>query len=85
MMRSRSWVQLTRTYGYDRKGAARARDRRVAQREIDSCWDEIEDDRRIRECWNFHYSLYWDRPDIADRVLDLYGIPRPPSRARHTS
>lgn len=57
---------------------ARAPQKRASLAEIDDAWDEIEEDRRLRECWNFHYSLY--PADMADRVLDLYEIPRPPSR-----
>jgi hypothetical protein len=57
-----------------------ARDKRSARREIDSYWEDVEEDRRLRECWNFHYSLYPAR--FADHILDMYEIPKPPSRAR---
>lgn len=53
---------------------------KATRAEIDSYWEDIEDGRRLRECWNFQYSLHpaW----FADRILDRYGIPKPPSRDR---
>lgn len=80
MMRANPWRIVTRTYGYDVKGSFRAADKRASRTEIDSYYDEIEDGRRLRECWNFHYSLY--PAEFADSVLDLYGISKPPSRSR---
>jgi hypothetical protein len=80
MMRAIRWQNETRTYAYDVKGSYRAQEKRVTQIEIDSFFDDIEDDRRVRECWNFMYSLHpaW----FADKVLDMYELPKPPSRAR---
>lgn len=82
MMRAMRWRRVTPTFGYDLKGSYRAQERRAAQAEIDASQEEIEEDERLRECWCFHYSLY--PAEFADHVLDLYGIPRPPSRARRT-
>lgn len=82
MMRSRSWIQLSSTYGFDRKGSARARDKRMARREIDSSWDEIQEEQHVRETWTLFYNLY--PAEYADQILDRYGIPRPPSRERRT-
>lgn len=80
MMRSRSWVVVSRTYGTDYSGDFRARSKREAQALVDEAREEIEEGERLRQCWNFHYSLY--PAEFADHVLDMYGIPRPPSRAR---
>lgn len=80
MMRAVRWQRATPTYAYDLKGSDRAAENRALRNEIDSCTEDVEEDRRIRECWNFHYSLYpaW----YADKILDRYGIPKPPSRSR---
>ena len=42
--------------------------------------EEIDENEELRHCWNFFYSLH--SPEFADRILDMYGIPKPPSRAR---
>jgi hypothetical protein len=80
MMRSRSWVIVSRTYGTGYSGDFRARSKREARALIEEAQEEIEELRELRQCWNFHYSLSpaW----FADRILDRYGIPKPPSRAR---
>lgn len=80
MMRAIRWQTVSSTFGYDLKGSDRAAERRALRTEIDSCTEDIEEDRRIRECWNFHYSLY--PASFADEILDRYGIPKPPSRSR---
>jgi hypothetical protein len=82
MLRSRSWVKVTNTYGIDYSGSFRGRDRREAQ-ELAAEWsDEIDEGRKIRELWQYLYSLY--APERADKILDDYELPRPPSRSRRT-
>lgn len=80
MMRSRSWVKVTNTYGADYSGSFRGRDRREAQELVAEWSDEIDEDRKIRELWNLLYSLY--PAEYADRRLEMYDLPKPPSRAR---
>lgn len=80
MMRAIRWQRETPSFSYDVKGSWRAEDKRAVRAEIDASYEEIEDGRRLRECWCFHYSLY--PADFADRVLGMYGIPTPPSRER---
>lgn len=83
MMRSRSWVKATNTYGADYSGSFRGRDRREVQELVAEWSDEIDADRKIRELWTYLYGLY--PADRADKILDGYDLPRPPSRERRTS
>lgn len=80
MMRSRSWVKVSNTYGADYSGSFRGRDRRAVQQLVAEWSEEIDEDREIRELWTYLYSLY--PAERADRFLDGYGLPRPPSRER---
>lgn len=79
MMRAIRWQKVTPTFGYDVKGSWRSGDKREARRLIQEAEEEIQDGEELRRCWNFHYSLY--PAAFADHVLDLYGIPKPPSRS----
>lgn len=80
MMRSRSWVKVSNTYGTEYSGSFRGRDQTEEKRLIAEWEEEAEADRQRRELWNFLYSLHpaW----FADKILDDRGIPKPPSRAR---
>jgi hypothetical protein len=80
MMRSRSWIKVTTTYGADYSGNFRGRDRLEAQQLVEDWADEINEDREIRELWNSYYRRM--SPERADRLLDLDGFPKPPSRER---
>lgn len=80
MMRSRSWVKVSNTYGANYGGSFRGRDRVEAQQLVAEWSDEIDEDRKIRELWVSFYSRY--PAERADRLLDMYDLPRPPSRAR---
>lgn len=50
MMRAIRWQRATPTYAYDLKGSDRAVEKRALRKEIDSFAEDIEDDRRLREC-----------------------------------
>lgn len=80
MMRSRSWVVVSRTYGTDYSGDFRSRSKREARALIEEAQEEIDEGERLRQCWNFFYKLY--PVEYADKALDTYGIPKPPSRER---
>lgn len=82
MMRRQSWVKATNTYGADYSGSFRGRDRREARDLVAEWSDEIDEDRKIRELWTYLYGLY--SPERADRILDGYDLPKPPSRNRRT-
>lgn len=82
MMRAMRWRRVTPTFGYDLKGSYRAQERRTVQAEVDASQEEIDEDRKIRETWNYFYSLY--PAEVVDATLDMYEIPRPPSRACRT-
>lgn len=76
MMRSRSWVKVTNTYGADYSGSFRGRDRREVQQLVAEWSDEIWEDRQWRELRDFYYARY--SKERADRLLDLLGAPLPP-------
>lgn len=80
MMRSRSWVRVSNTYSADYSGSFRGRDRREHEALVAEWADEIDEDRKIREMWCYFYDVY--TPEFADHVLDMYGLPKPPSRER---
>lgn len=80
MMRRRSWVQVSNTYGTDYSGSFRGRDRRETQRLLTEWSDEIDEYREIRELWCLVYGSH--PAQYADRFLDLHEIPKPPSRSR---
>ena len=82
MMRIRSWVKVSNTYGADYSGSFRGRDRREHESLVAEWSDEIDEDRKIRETWCYFYGLY--SAEYADHMLDTYGLPRPPSRKRRT-
>lgn len=49
---------------------------------IVEAYEEIEEDRKIRALWAYLYGLY--SAERADKILDGYVLPRPPSRTCRT-
>jgi hypothetical protein len=79
MMRSRSWVVASRTYGTDYSGDYRARSKREAQALIEESQEDIEEDSYTRWC---QWSLSRVMPPEFDLAswLESYGIPAPGCR-----
>lgn len=82
MMRRRSWVKVTNTYGADYSGDFRGRDQAEFKQLVAEWSDEINEDRTVRESWAYFYSMYpeW----YANKTLDWYGIPKPPVTGHRT-
>lgn len=82
MMRNRSWVKVTNTYGADYAGSFRGRDRIEAQQLVAEWADEIWEEKQIRELHDFYYGRYTKAR--ADKLMELHGLPTPPATGCRT-
>lgn len=82
MMRRRSWVKVTNTYGADYSGDFRGRDQDEFKQLVAEWSDEIWEEQQIRELQDWHYGRY--STEHADRLLEGLGIPTRPSTGHHT-
>lgn len=79
-MRAVSWRIVAPSYGFEPKGDRRAADKRAAQAEIEDAWEDIHEAEEIRSLWCSYYRHR--SPEQADRLLEMDGLPKPPSRER---